>query len=324
MFLIKIEYKSPILLSTENPLNPPCNQREPFIKKIKAMKKISEILVELNELEVNNLRHKSFKSYESKIRIFCQWLKDNNLDNTPISEFNYILAKKFLNGLERDAETRRSYQRTLNKYFKELIRMGEITKNPFENMRLPKSTHPKRLRAFLRKEIDLIKNYCIEEDAEMWLFIQMMFYTLIRPNELRNLQIKDIDLENNKIWIQGEVSKNRRKQAVLIPQHFQPILAQLIKDKPLHHFLFGGAKMRGENYFNYRHNQILKSLHIKTKDISLYSWKHTGAVLFYLATKDLIGLMNQCRHTSPDITNGYLKSIGYLENPEIRYNYPTL
>jgi site-specific recombinase XerD len=286
--------------------------------------KISEHLEEALLENKLNLRKKSYQSYESKLRNFRQWLEEKEIDTLPISEFDYTLAQKFLNEFDRHIKTRYAHRQFLNHYFEIFRKRKIIPCNPFEETTLPKKRTSKALRHFNKKEVGILKEALKEYHPELWFFVQCMFYTLIRPNELRLLKVEDIHLTDNLILVRGENAKNHHSQFITIPEVFQVNLEAYIEKLPKHHYLFGGHIPRGQNYFNNYHHRILESLNLKTQDVALYSWKHTGAIFFINQTRDLHSLMRQMRHSSLDITQCYLASRNITFNSVIRNEYPML
>ena len=47
---------------------------------------------------------------------------------------------------------------------------------------------------------------------------------------------------------------------------------------------------------------------------TLYSWKHTGAIKLYQATKDMKKVQRQCRHWSITETDNYLRDLGLFDH----------
>ncbi|RFS16833.1 tyrosine-type recombinase/integrase [Emticicia sp. C21] len=64
----------------------------------------------------------------------------------------------------------------------------------------------------------------------LYLFTRFIFYSFIRPKELLNLQVKDIDLTTRTIKVKSDVSKNKRTETVPI---LKPLLSLIIENKVL-------------------------------------------------------------------------------------------
>jgi integrase len=60
------------------------------------------------------------------------------------------------------------------------------------------------------------------------------------------------------------------------------------------------------------------------KGYSLYCLKHTGVVEYYKKGCGIKFIKEQCRHSSLEQTDKYLKSLGLFENEEILRNAPEI
>lgn len=160
-------------------------------------------------------------------------------------------------------------------------------------------------------------------------FVQMMYYTLARPVELLALRGSDIQLDQERILIRGEISKNWRDEYVSINENLKNVIIQAGLDKiDANHFIFSkthgpGPDPIGDFHFWSKMDFILKELKFKeiNKYYSLYSVKHTGVIDLYLATKDIMAVMEQCRHTSIEQTQIYLRDLGLLRKDKPVVNF---
>lgn len=163
------------------------------------------------------------------------------------------------------------------------------------------------------------------KDPHLLFFINMMYYTLSRPEELRNLRIGDIQWSERKILFRSEISKTSIEQYVGINES----LAEVIKESgilvyPGTYFVFSnttpdrkpGQKRVSINYFYKRIKPIIKALgfYRSNPNYTLYSFKHTGAIALYKATKDIKLVQSQCRHQSIEQTNNYLRDLGAIDD----------
>ena len=298
-------------------------------------KKQSEFTVEyyfnlvLSELKPQ-IRKSSFQAYQSQIRIFIKWLRDNELINCDITELSRDHFKRFLLYLQqngRNNTTRNNYLTNLKTFIGVLVKENILTENHLKSIpSIPQSKESKR--AFTRTQIKQLKPY-LKRIPELWLFVQMMYYTFIRPRELRFLKISDIELEGSKIRIRGEISKNKKSQYVAIPR---PLLRQLIKMKLYKYcsesYLFGKGGRPSQTHqsknFYYKLHQIqLKEIGYPS-EYSLYSWKHTGVKEAAINGMSLKELQLQLRHHSLDQVDTYLKGLGILESENLRNRFPEI
>ncbi len=116
------------------------------------------------------------------------------------------------------------------------------------------------------------------ENPVLWLGVQLLYYCFIRPGESRLLKVGDILMEDAKICIPKEISKNKKTQYVIIPEPFREDLEYALLGRNPAEYVLGDLTPISVNHLKYKHQSFLKSLHFDTKRHKLYSWKHTGAV----------------------------------------------
>lgn len=188
----------------------------------------------------------------------------------------------------------------------------------------------KKHAAFTDKQVTVIIKKCKElKYNQLLLFIQFVYYTLARPNELIQLKISNIDLEGRKIFIPGEVSKTKFDETVGISDRLYEVIKKSgVMKFPPDYYVFGFSKAYVKNpgpkrYATpdpmWRKNQeVLKEVNLYqlNNNYSLYSYKHSGAISLYQATKDIKLVQRQCRHKTLNQTNEYLRDLGLMSGLE--------
>jgi integrase len=275
-----------------------------------------------------HLRAKTKATYISKINIFLEWAKTKKY--TVVGEITKAAVDEFYTYLHDvrlvSLTTQNHYQRYLFTLFSDFVRKES---NPFARGVLP-SPAPTPALWFQKSQRILLKTYISENDAQLWRFIEFIFYCFIRPGELRQLQVSDVFLENSQILMRKEISKNKKDQYIIIPQPFLPTLLAMGFDKANpNDYVFSGNGFFGAiplstNKMSYRHQQILKHLKFDTTRHKLYSWKHTGAVAVVKAGIHIKQLQMQLRHHSLDQVNEYLRDLGIADLDELKNNYPEI
>lgn len=217
-------------------------------------------------------------------------------------------------------KTYNNYLSDFSIFFNWLVGKKAIKQNPATGIAKLKTVAHKHT-AFTDDQIQSIHARCraMGED-DLLLFIQFIYYTLARPgNELRLMKVKDIDLAANRIFIPGEVSKNGRDEFVPIaPPLRKAILQSNRTGADPEFYFFGSAGVPGPKptnklYFYRRNRKVLQALKMDGSHYSVYSYKHSGAINLYRATKDIKLLQALCRHRSLEMTNIYLRDLG-LDN----------
>lgn len=186
--------------------------------------------------------------------------------------------------------------------------------------------NPTPARYFQQFQIKRLAKEISERDAQLYLFVQFIYYCFIRPRELVHLRASNILLEGKQIYIPGEISKNKKSEYITIPDAFLPSL-DFIKSADPDQLLFPSpkdiTKPYGYNQMYRRHQKILKALNFG-KGYVLYSWKHTGAVMAVKAGISLKELQIQLRHHSLDQVDQYLRQMGVWDLQRLQEGFPAL
>lgn len=278
-------------------------------------------------------REKTIVTYKSISKIFCEWAASTGLAINPLESFTKTNAYEFLDWAEQkrgvSAATYNNYVIILRALFNELINREMISKNPFAMIK-PKKTAPKGRRALTGEEKAAIIQYAFENDKPVCLAILLLYYTFIRPVEMRRLRLSHFDLNRQLIIMPGVITKNKDNESVTIPDVLIDFLRDLKLNKyPSNYFLFGKDmlpstnKPCGHHTINRRHSYILKRLQEQkilsnTDGISIYSWKDTGAADLVTENINIMEIMLQLRHKNLATTQRYLASFNQV-NKEIKH-----
>jgi integrase len=276
------------------------------------------------------LRRKTVFTYESKIRHFIKWINEFNND-IELIDFDRNKANsyiEYLRGEGKSNTTVNNYIIILKSLFDDMVNDEVIEKNPFNKIKKVRSSQEGKL-PFKTYQKELLKEKITDKNYQLWLFVKFLYYCFIRPGELRNLRIESIDIDQGTITIDGSIAKNKKTQAVVIPLPLQEIIRkENLYKYPGNYFVFGndgkpGKKQRAYNYFCNEHRKITRELEFSSR-YTLYSWKSTGAVDAVRAGLGLKDIQLQLRHSSLEMTDIYLKSIGVLDNKAIMNKFPEL
>lgn len=275
-------------------------------------------------------REKTRTSYLSIYNIFATWAIDKGLSNINIDEFGRGEAFSFLDYAQNERKigacTYNNYVIMMRALFNELVSREIVEKNPFAKIVEKKATSKGR-RSLSEFEKKMILNLAQEKDPDIILPILLLYYTFIRPVELRRLKIHFIDIPQQIIKLPGEVTKNKDNETVTIPLPLADYITNLNLHKlPGQLYLFGaglkpGLKPCGHHTINRRHSYLLDELKTRgilssTQGISIYSWKDTGAEDLVRENVNIVEIMKQLRHKNLATTQVYLNSFS-LVNHEI-------
>lgn len=297
---------------------------------IMKMTLIEGVQYVINQKKLARLRKNSIRGLERIKRSLEAWLKHNNFPDFPVKKLNDDHVFSYFDYLQK---VRKVENTTYNNYRDDLItiinflmkRSPNLFKHhPIRNIIDILPSEAKKHAAFSDEQIKAIINEARtrRKSDQFILMVQMIYYTLARPNELLQLRVSDVDMENNRILFRAGISKNKRDEYVTISSQLKDILiTSKVLESPAHYFIFGKNQKPGtahpyDNAFWERNSNILKKLEYTEREYSLYSYKHSGAISLYLATKDIKMVQRQCRHRSIKQTDEYLRDLHLLDDNE--------
>jgi integrase len=298
--------------------NPFANDEEPMKAHVDCQDKLylSEAIQKfLKYHDSKGNRPKTISSYKSKLKLFL-----NHLGDTDVRGINDFSVTDFLNACET---TRRwsgvtyNFARiTLNNLFVYLKRNKYVDINPATGLESRKEIKSELHQVFSDEDFIKIMDWLRTNDPYTLLFVKTIYYTCIRPKELRQTKLKYINMEYDRIVIPATVSKNKKAIPVQIDITLKTELLGIgIKDYPSEYYLFGdidniiGPVMIGENRPYNRFQLCLKALNLTGKNYTLYSFKHLSNVRKYLAGWTIAEICAANRHSSLVETETYLKDL---------------
>ena len=286
-----------------------------------AIKKTNSILIsDAKELFVayhngKGTRATTLRSYISKINMFIHHIGDIRVDK--ISDFD---VTDFLDTYERRKQwtgiTYNYAKISLNNLFKFLIRNKYLSENPVAALERRKVVRTEKHQVFTDDDFKRIMQWLRLNDPYCLLFVQTIYYTCIRPRELRYTKLRFLDMSNDKITIPASIAKNKRAVPVRIDPTLKVELLKLnLEQFSEDYYLFGstehivGPYRIGENTPYNRFQKCLKELELTGKNYTLYSFKHLSNVRKYLAGWTIAEICAANRHSSLVETETYLKDL---------------
>lgn len=282
------------------------------------------------KLQVEGVKESSIGEYVKLRTTVQQFLKLNNLptdykvrlvNNNFINRF-FPYLKETRNIANNTYNARRT---TFHAVLQALIKKAPKlfpNGNPIADVKVLK-TDVKKHAAYTNEQMQKIqKEILAAGDKQLLLFIQFMLYTLGRPKEVEHLKVGHVRLNERRIQFQSETAKTRIEEYVGINDRLATIIKQSgILNSPEEHYIFTadgkpGPIHVGKNYFYKRIVKYIEDLGLYNvnQNYTLYSFKHTGAISLYQATKDIKLLQAQCRHQNIEMTNNYLRDLGLFRN----------
>ena len=272
--------------------------------------------------ELHNSRQKTIGTYMSKLKALSEYYP-----SVLISE---ITTKKIENFIQSKIDDKtysqssvKSAKRIFSTFFNTCIKFELITSNPIIGFDTKISSSKKTKEQhvpFTDDDLKKIFDYLDANDKYSAFFCRMIYYTCLRPKEIKGLKIENVDIAKNKIIVPLAVKKVTSKNEddyLDINVSFMPFLKELNLDKyPKDYYLTGdtiniiGEKKVGENTPYNKLISALKKLELDKKGYDLYSFKHTSNIKKYIAGWSLAEIMKANRHSNITTTEIYLKKLG--------------
>jgi len=261
-------------------------------------------------------RKKSIQSYLSKVTQFMRY----HGAGKKINQITDYEVTTFLNHMEKEGRwvgaTYNNSRIALYNYFKYLKKNKYLSINPVEDTETRTILATESHQVFSDKDFKTIMNWLEANDPYCLLFVRTIYYTCIRPKELRYLKLKYIDLKKNIITIPATVAKNKKALPVNIDRSLRSELDKLnLSQYPNEYFLFGsvitivGENRTGENTPYNRFQKCLRETKLLGKNYTLYSFKHFSNVQKFKAGWTLAEICSANRHSSLVETETYLKDL---------------
>ena len=130
--------------------------------------------------------------------------------------------------------------------------------------------------------------------------------------EIRLLKWKDFSDDLSTISISGDRVKSKKNRIVPVPKY---ISKQLTKGEPHHNIFTGNGSAPNADYFKTLWTRYSKKSHLISKNQTLYSFRHTGAIEIFKRTGSITKLQSAMGHSSIKISLTYLRG---LEIPELK------
>lgn len=315
---------------------------------------ISAITFAINQKrEIAGIKESSLAKYESALTSVKDFLQFKGLPEAyPLRQVNTTFINEYFDYLKQQRKLanntfndRRGFMHAM---FEVLIKKSDRQlfrgKNPIADVPILQTQSNKHA-SFTDDQLKAIVDYAISKgDHHVVLFIQFMYYTLARPEELRQLRVGNIDLARRKILFKASEAKTGIEEYVGINERFMSILqASGVMEFPRHFYVFSNAMVSERSYLGEGNFKVTKNpgrrdqrvyvpgetpvgvnyftsiiaeyirelkLHEVNPNFTPYGIKHTGAVGLYLATKDPKVVQIQCRHKKMDTTLKYLRDLG--------------
>ena len=262
---------------------------------------------------VGTMKLKTAYDYQSRLNTLSEYNDTRAYPIIYMYQFDQLFISDFLDYilLDRDssARTRNNYRTWLSAFCSWLQEKKYMEHNPVERIKsLPED---KKFRKALSKvDLERLHDYLNETNRHFLLACQMEYYTFIRPDELSNIRLRDINITDQKVFVSSAISKNRRDGMVGLNDSIIRLMIELeIFNDDSDCYLFGrdfkpSTKKADSRIFREYFNKVRAFLKFG-KEYQFYSLKDSG-IRDLANAAGIVVARDQARHTDISTTNKYL------------------
>lgn len=265
------------------------------------------------ELEDNSKR--SYESFLQKLSLYVEKINKEMYAHN----FSAIHASNIMLSI-KEKVSHRTYNNYLQ-FFKILfnwfVEHNYMQVNPFAKLQpVSKKLCKKKRISFTRKEIHDLVEFLNKKHPRFSVVCQLIYYCLLRPDDIVELRKSSFDLERNLIYIRAEETKNQKDSYRVIPSVMDETLKSLgIEDMKDTDYLFGDTKnyslLPSSKQLCPRKLSRIWSDFVRPKmnwgmEYQLYGLKDTGITNMLADGISPAFVQGQADHYSLEVTNKYV------------------
>ena len=276
--------------------------------------------------ENKSMKSKTAYGYLSYLGIFCDWLQTRATPLKFCYQVDTFLLSDFLDHIlidrESSSRTRNNYLTWLSTFCAWMVEKGYLKENPTSKIKKLKE-EPKKRNALSVGELSSLQSHLNKTNKHYLLACLMEYYTFIRPIELAQIKLEHIQIKEQRVFVPGAISKNRRDGMVGLNDEIIRLMVELkIFDRPGHSYLFGKDFKPSETMADSR---IFREYFVKVREAlkwddskQFYSLKDSG-IRDLANSEGIVVARDQARHSDISTTNKYLKGDNLTVHEETKH-----
>lgn len=275
------------------------------------------------------LRHATFIAYSSLTKKFNDWLTATRNDKLVTGAFKKSHAVRFMDSQYESDISNRYYNnilKAMRAYFSWAVEHCYIIENPFISIKT-KRDDPKKRILIDEKSRKKIAEYLQERNPQFLIVCQLVYNSAMRPKEIANIQLKDLNLAKRHIVVHEDNAKNGKARCATITADVIEYLRQF-ENLPGDYFLFGMNKelMPEEkrcalSKFRKLWDKMRSILKLP-QEMQLYSLRDTGMIDLLHAGVDELSVQHHFDHSDLSIQARYTNHFDPNLNERIFKNAP--
>jgi len=302
-------------------------------RKEKKFTLFTEALDDVVEFKKAYIRLASKRQYDGRVKVIKDWLKSIGKSDMLVFEFNEEMAQDLMDYLFKVKKykgiTYNNYMTDFKTFFNAMKKKGHYNVNPFQDIaRMPEQTKVKQ--PFTKEQSALFVEYTKEHDYDFWIIAGYTYYCALRPKEISELKVKNVNLEEKYIEVPASIAKSKKYRRAPIAEDFLKELKPYLEKYPSEMYLVSGhrglhpGKLKTFPTRIGEHFRKIADLLGFSKEIQFYSLKDTCAermIAEGFSTQEVRDLFG---HSSIAITDAYLRKRNAYKNDNLSKNFPKL
>lgn len=281
----------------------PTNQKKESVIHSKELKLIDALKLAYDQkikLDYSSRYKKDLTYFFNKAMSF---ITSNKKQNILLKEFDSVIIKELISNISCSKRVQLNCKRNLSSLLSETFQKNKIN-NPFQLVKLIKQEEVLHKPI---KEIKLVLEEIYSFNTNLHLCCLIAYGCLLRPHrEIRNLKWSDFSEDCSFISLSGARIKGKKNRIVPIPDF---VKKYLVKGKEMDNIFTNSMDPYNEDYFKTLWSKYKKKSILLTKDNTLYSFRHTGAINVFEKTGSLIKLQQVMGHSNINVSLTYLRGL---------------
>ena len=295
------------------------------------LKEVCELFIAERSRE---LRPDTMRSYSSFCKGLTEWA-DKNTPKIFCSMFNHNYAIRYMdfvfNQKKVSAVTYNNTRKTGIIFFNWAIEKCYTKQNAFDKIKPKRKEDKKRTIIPYETRQKITDHYTQTKNYGMLLVCNLVYSSLIRPKEIRNLKIENVNIAEKYITVPSEVAKNHKQRLSALSENSITILEKYLAGKTCKkdYYLIGGVmgnlhptkEIAYDSVFQHEWQVLRKVLKIPM-EMQLYSFRDTGIFEMLKSGIDDLSVMQHADHSDLSITTRYANHFDKNLIKKINENVP--
>ncbi|MGD1840828.1 MAG: tyrosine-type recombinase/integrase [Thermonemataceae bacterium] len=278
---------------------------------------IQEALIEVVTSHQSHTKYTTQHFANGILNSFLSYISQKALSDISVQSIDKSFLMAYLDYLSQKKGvkniTRNNHLKYLRARFEDMRASGWLEKNPCKGIALL-ATDTKATEVIPAEDLTRILDQAKQLDQEAYVYYVCLFYLFVKPIELDQLKVKQIDITEQQLHL---YDTKKKLTHITIPDRLITIFKETaLLEKNPEKAIFSRRRATFRKTFK----DIVKEIGLPSR-YYMYLIRHTGVLMHYQNGCSLQYIQRQCRHHHLGITDTYLRSLGvemtYTDNTPI-------